>query len=246
MVRHRPALCEGSKEYMKLSLVVNQGKTEGKEVPIRLNQFLIGRDPECHLRPASPLVSKRHCAVLVRNGKVYLRDFESTNGTIVNGQPLKGETELQDGDQFSIGPLGFRVKLSATAAPTPIPPPAPTPTSAAVPATVTAELVPTEPTPKPRTKSASNDEDAVADLLLNFEGSPAGASGGLPPEGDPIPPGSTVMEVPAGVSAPPGETGDKQDKTAADPKKKKLVIDAAATANAAKAILDKYMRRPRT
>jgi hypothetical protein len=49
---------------MKLSLVVlTPGKMEGKSIPITLSQFLIGRDPQCHLRPASALVSKRHCAL---------------------------------------------------------------------------------------------------------------------------------------------------------------------------------------
>ena len=39
---------------MKLSLVVlTAGKQEGKVLPIGLQQFLIGRDPQCHLRPAS-------------------------------------------------------------------------------------------------------------------------------------------------------------------------------------------------
>src|SRR5437773_4550316 len=97
---------------MKLSLVVlTEGKSEGKVIPITLSQFLIGRDPQCQLRPASALISKRHCAVLVRNGRVYVRDFDSTNGTFVNEKPVKGEAELQDADQLKVGPLDFRVKI---------------------------------------------------------------------------------------------------------------------------------------
>ena len=67
---------------MKVSLVVmNPGKTQGHAIPITLSQFIIGRDPQCNLRPASPDISKRHCAILIKNGKVTLRDFDSTNGT---------------------------------------------------------------------------------------------------------------------------------------------------------------------
>ena len=100
---------------MKLSLVViTPGKMEGKAIPITLSQFLIGRDPQCHLRPASALISKRHCAVLVRDERAFVRDFGSTNGTFVNDQPVKGEQELRDGDRFKVGPLDFRVALEAT------------------------------------------------------------------------------------------------------------------------------------
>src|SRR3954470_3458057 len=100
---------------MKVSLVATQGKAVGKAVPITLAQFIVGRDPGCHLRPASPMVSKRHCAILTKGGRVYVRDFESTNGTLVNDLPLSGETELRDGDKLKIGPLLFVVRVEATA-----------------------------------------------------------------------------------------------------------------------------------
>src|SRR2546428_510961 len=99
---------------MKLSLVVNHGGHKGKVIPIPLKQFLIGRDPQCHLRPASPLISKRHCALLIRGEKVFVRDFESTNGTAVNEQPIKGEQELKNNDSLRVGPLDFRVVLEAS------------------------------------------------------------------------------------------------------------------------------------
>src|SRR5438105_5755541 len=100
---------------MKLSLVVlTPGKTEGKVIPITLSQFVIGRDPECNLRPASALISKRHCALLVRGNNVFVRDFDSTNGTRVNDQLVKGDRELHAEDQLAIGPLLFRVDMEVS------------------------------------------------------------------------------------------------------------------------------------
>src|SRR3954447_13728844 len=97
---------------MKLSLLVlTTGKQEGKLLEIKLPQFLIGRDPQCHLRPASPLISKRHCALIQRDGKVFIRDFASTNGTFVNDQPIKGEVELHNDDTLKAGPLLFTVRI---------------------------------------------------------------------------------------------------------------------------------------
>src|SRR6516225_11652595 len=100
---------------MKLSLVVlTPGTMQGKAVPIKLSQFLIGRDKQCHLRPASPVISNRHCAIIVRAGKVFVRDFDSTNGTFVNDLQVRGEKELRAGDTLRVGPVGFRLEMEAT------------------------------------------------------------------------------------------------------------------------------------
>src|SRR3954447_10838758 len=110
---------------MKLSLIVlTSGKQEGKAIEIKGPEFLVGRDPECQLRPASPLISKRHCAIVLGDGKAVVRDFGSTNGTFLNDQPVKGEAELHNDDQLKIGPLHFRVRIEAPAA-KPKPAPAP-------------------------------------------------------------------------------------------------------------------------
>lgn len=105
---------------MKLSLLVTVGKAEGKVIAITTPQFVVGRDPQCHLRPASPIISKKHCALIRREGKAFVQDFNSTNGTFVNEQPVKGERELKNDDQLRIGPLTFVVRIEASA-PTPVP-----------------------------------------------------------------------------------------------------------------------------
>src|SRR5437879_3655123 len=102
--------------HMKLSLVVmTAGKSKGQAIPINLPQFIIGRDPQCNLRPASAVISKRHCALLVKDGKVCVRDFDSTNGTFVNDVPVKGEASQND-DVLKLGPLEFKVVIDVIAA----------------------------------------------------------------------------------------------------------------------------------
>jgi len=141
---------------MKLSLVVmTEGKQRGKVLNITLAQFLIGRDPQCHLRPASPMISKRHCAIIQRDGKVFIRDFDSTNGTLVNDQPVKGEIELHHDDQLKVGPLLFAVRLEASAPvnrPTPAPP---TKSSVALANNKAAAKPAASPTPPPTSEPAS-------------------------------------------------------------------------------------------
>lgn len=100
---------------MKVSLVVASGVHQGKAIPIVGPQFVIGRDPTCQLRPASQAVSKQHCAVLVRDGKVYVRDLGSTNGTVLNEATLKDEErEVRPNDSLKVGPLDFTVRIEAT------------------------------------------------------------------------------------------------------------------------------------
>jgi predicted component of type VI protein secretion system len=101
---------------MKVSLVVASGAHEGKVISLTGPQFLIGRDPGCHLRPASQAISKKHCGVLVRDGKVYVKDFGSTNGTQVNDDLIKdSEIVIADGTIVKIGPLDFIIRIELPA-----------------------------------------------------------------------------------------------------------------------------------
>jgi len=110
---------------MKVSLVVASGAHQGKVIPVVGTQFVIGRDPQCHLRPASQAVSKQHCAIIIRNGVVSLKDFGSTNGSILNDTIVKGEEQqLKNNDSVKVGPLDFTVRIEAATVPadgTPLP-----------------------------------------------------------------------------------------------------------------------------
>ncbi len=97
---------------MKVTLVVASGVHQGKAIPIAAPQFYIGRDAQCHLRPASQAISKRHCGVILRDGKVFVQDFGSTNGTMVNDALVKNaEVEVQNGASLKLGPLDFTIKV---------------------------------------------------------------------------------------------------------------------------------------
>ncbi|MBX9584169.1 MAG: FHA domain-containing protein, partial [Gemmataceae bacterium] len=101
---------------MKVSLVVASGVHQGRVIAIVGPQFLIGRDPECQLRPASQAVSKRHCAVVVRDGEVFLKDYGSTNGTVLNDVIVQDEERpLSNNDSVKIGPLDFTVRIEPAA-----------------------------------------------------------------------------------------------------------------------------------
>jgi predicted component of type VI protein secretion system len=94
---------------MELSLKVISGRNAGQVIKVPVTKFIIGRSEDCHLRPHSDLVSRHHCAILIDNGTVAIRDFNSKNGTFVNGEKVVGQCDLKSGDKVAVGQLVFEV-----------------------------------------------------------------------------------------------------------------------------------------
>ncbi len=90
---------------LQAELKVLGGKFQGKAIPLNTKRFLVGREQDCHLRPNSDSVSRHHCVFVIDDYTVRLRDLGSTNGTRVNGELIRHETVLKDGDQIHIGKL---------------------------------------------------------------------------------------------------------------------------------------------
>ena len=90
---------------MSATMKVVQGKPQGSFLVFPDGDFVIGRGPECHVRPNSELISQQHCLLRVRFGVIVLRDLASTNGTLVNGIRMRDECVLDAGDTIQVGPL---------------------------------------------------------------------------------------------------------------------------------------------
>ena len=98
---------------MNISLKVLSGNHEGKLIPIKEEKFFIGRGDDCHLRPKSESVSRRHCALVQKEGRLLLLDLKSRNGTFVNDKQLTHEKAkiLKSGDHIKVGQLEFEVVI---------------------------------------------------------------------------------------------------------------------------------------
>lgn len=96
---------------MQVVLKVVGGKNDGREIAISVPRFIIGRGETAHLRPASDLVSREHCAIEVGDGKVTITDLESRNGTFVNGEQLRKPHIARAGDSLRIGRLQFQMLI---------------------------------------------------------------------------------------------------------------------------------------
>lgn len=100
---------------MQLQLKVLTGGHQGKLISINHDKFLIGRSDECHLRPKSESISRRHCAIIRKDGRILLVDLKSRNGTEVNGKKLDPSRAkiLKAGDHIKVGKLEFQAVLEA-------------------------------------------------------------------------------------------------------------------------------------
>jgi len=109
---------------VRAKLVVVQGKPLGREVLLTEGRFLIGRGADCHLRPASELVSRHHCVLTVTADSIRVEDLGSTNGTLLNGRRIEGEVQISQGDLLEVGPLAFALRVGEPEAAQPTPQPA--------------------------------------------------------------------------------------------------------------------------
>jgi hypothetical protein len=76
--------------------------TDGRRVQIGTEPLVIGRLPECGVVLADSNVSRRHAELRRSGDSVVLTDLGSTNGTRVNGAPIR-ERVLVSGDEVSVG-----------------------------------------------------------------------------------------------------------------------------------------------
>ena len=98
---------------MQVKLKVMTGSHEGTEIPIAGDKFLIGRSETCQLRPKSDSISRKHCILVVRDGRVLIQDLKSRNGTFVNEKrlPVDRAKVLEAGDKLKIGKLCFELVI---------------------------------------------------------------------------------------------------------------------------------------
>lgn len=71
----------------------------------------VGRALENDVKLVDPALSRRHCAFFEKDGRVFVEDLGSRNGTFVNGEAVARPRRLSPGDEVTFGPA--RVQLAA-------------------------------------------------------------------------------------------------------------------------------------
>jgi uncharacterized RDD family membrane protein YckC len=83
-------------------LILNPTSSTRREIALNRNLVSIGRDPSNDLVLPDAMVSRRHAVIEYRGSQYYVRDCNSSNGSVVNGDRVS-ERNLRDGDLVAIG-----------------------------------------------------------------------------------------------------------------------------------------------
>ncbi|WP_053985720.1 FHA domain-containing protein [Niameybacter massiliensis] len=77
------------------------------------DSLTIGRNPGYHHWTIVDdlTVSGNHCKIYQKDGQVYILDLNSTNGTYVNDQRVRGQMKLENHDKIGIGQGSYRIRI---------------------------------------------------------------------------------------------------------------------------------------
>jgi pSer/pThr/pTyr-binding forkhead associated (FHA) protein len=97
---------------VQLPMIIESG---GKEQPIRPGLNVVGREGDISL--VDGRVSRRHAEIGNEDGRIWIQDVGSTNGTKVNGNTLtlNQKQDLVGGDKISFGGLEVVVSVPGAA-----------------------------------------------------------------------------------------------------------------------------------
>lgn len=74
---------------------------------------VLGRSSECDVVLQDRSISRKHAVIVRRETRWFLQDLGSTNGVHKDGKRVE-RVELRDGDEFQLGDLPLRLRLSSS------------------------------------------------------------------------------------------------------------------------------------
>jgi pSer/pThr/pTyr-binding forkhead associated (FHA) protein len=99
---------------MKAKLIGLDNYGPKTQIVLERLPVVIGRNPEADVRLDDRWVSRVHSEISEINGTLVVRDLDSRNGTLVNGQYIK-EAHLPSGDRLTVGLTSFEVQYKRSA-----------------------------------------------------------------------------------------------------------------------------------
>jgi two-component system, cell cycle response regulator len=87
----------------KPCLTALTGSATGQVFKVQLGETVLGRGANAEVRLNDEGISRQHARVRHDNGRAWLEDLGSRNGTFVNGVKIATPTELREGDKIQVG-----------------------------------------------------------------------------------------------------------------------------------------------
>lgn len=98
-----------SRNFLLVVIYKFRNLNTGQAMPIPPGEFIVGRADEAYIHLEDGSVSRRHAKISNLDGKLFVEDLGSSNGTASHGAFIRGRLELKFGDQIHIGSVPFRV-----------------------------------------------------------------------------------------------------------------------------------------
>ena len=91
---------------------------EGREIPLKEGENIIGRGSDAVVRADLPSVSRRHARIVVSPDGATLEDLGSKNGTLLRNVAIAGVVQLADLDEIQVGSVRLTLRIMHGEAPT--------------------------------------------------------------------------------------------------------------------------------
>lgn len=85
------------------TLTLLTGVESGMVHVIESDETVLGRGHGCRVRIDDSGLSRRHCRILKSPEGYLIEDLDSTNGTFLEGEPVRGRRKLEDGVRIQMG-----------------------------------------------------------------------------------------------------------------------------------------------
>src|SRR5204863_5597221 len=90
---------------------VRSGPTTGAIHPV-LGSLTVGRSMACDIVLPDEAVSRSHAAFRVDGQTLVVEDLGSSNGTLVNGEPIDSPCRLAPGDVVTVGATELEIRVA--------------------------------------------------------------------------------------------------------------------------------------
>ncbi len=90
------------------TIVIQSGPNKGQQFQINRDNLIIGRQ-EGDVIIKDDTISRRHAEIIKNNGKYFIRDNNSTNGTYINNNRVN-QSPLSNGDIIRLGNIQMMFK----------------------------------------------------------------------------------------------------------------------------------------
>lgn len=111
------AITLASRQVTPIDLLISPPGEATYQLHFVQSNVAIGRDQDCDCILTNATVSARHAKLAFHHSQWWVDDLLSTNGTLLNDEPLHMPTVVVNGDTIKCGQVALTVKLKSDTQP---------------------------------------------------------------------------------------------------------------------------------